>query len=288
VRRLLCALVALLALASAWPAAADPPLWRIRRGEAEVVLFGSVHVLPADLAWRFPALESALAEADAVWFEIPDTPDSRAEGATTALRRGSLPRGRRLTDLLSAEGRELLARAAARLGIPMAQLQGMRPWFAEAYISLADLQRGGARQIDGVEQQLSDRLPPGTPRRAFETAAQQIKMLASQPEREQAVSLVEALRELETDPDAFKNLQAAWIAGDVGRIEREALVPMRRQTPRLFKVLVLDRNRRWAREIERMLSGRQTTLVVVGVGHLVGAGSVPALLRSRGYDVEGP
>jgi uncharacterized protein YbaP (TraB family) len=288
-RRLFGALLALvLVLAPAGPAAADPPLWRVRNQGVEVVMFGSVHVLTADVVWRSAELEAALAQADEVWFEVPVTPQARAQGVAAALRRGRLPRSQRLNDLLPREARPLLARTAARLGLSVTELQGLRPWFAEALISMADLQRRGARQADGVEEQLSARAPSTARRRAFETPAQQIAILANQPVRSQVASLVQTMKELEEKPQSFEELQVAWAAGDTAWIEREALDPMRRDTPNLYEKLVVDRNRRWAASIERMLVGRGRIVVIVGVGHLVGTESVPAMLRRRGYAVEGP
>lgn len=288
-RRLFGALLALVLLAvSAAPAAADPPLWKVRRGDAEVVLFGSVHVLTAGFSWRSAELDEALAGADEVWFEVPVTTQARAQGVAAALRRGRLPKGQRLNNLLPPEARPLLSRTAARLGLSPAELQGLRPWFAEAVISMADLQRRGAHQADGVEEQLSARAPSSARRRAFETPAQQIAILADQPTRSQVASLVQTLKELEEKPQAFEQLQAAWAAGDTGWIEREALETMRHDTPNLYEKLVVSRNRRWVESIERMLSGKGRIVVIVGVGHLVGSESVPAMLRRRGFAVEGP
>jgi len=40
--------------------------------------------------------------------------------------------------------------------------------------------------------------------------------------------------------------------------------------------------------ILKRLEGQGEAVMVVGVGHLVGPDSVPALLRARGIPVEGP
>ncbi len=52
----------------------------MRSHGAVVVLFGSIHLLPAGLDWRPPALDDALARADALWFELPITIDSDNAG----------------------------------------------------------------------------------------------------------------------------------------------------------------------------------------------------------------
>lgn len=291
-------LALLAALLLAQPAAADPPVWRVKGPKAEVTLFGSVHVLTADLAWRSPEIEQALAEADEIWFEVPITPASRQEGVMAAMMLGRMPGGRTLSDLLPRSAEPALQRAVQRLNLSMPQLQTFQPWFAEALISLADLQMRGAHQADGVEEQLSARAPATARRRAFETPAEQIAILARQSTKDQVASLVETLKQLEDKPESFKDLQKAWAAGDTGWIEREALGEMRRGTPRLYQTLVVARNRRWAARIGAMLKGEtpkgeapddaHKILIIVGAGHLVGPESVPALLKRRGFTVEGP
>jgi uncharacterized protein YbaP (TraB family) len=49
--------------------------------------------------------------------------------------------------------------------------------------------------------------------------------------------------------------------------------------------LLYERNRNWIPGIEMLLAGERTAIVVVGVGHLAGEGSVIDLLRQRGYTV---
>ena len=44
-------------------ALALPAVWTVRDADSELVLFGSIHALPTDLAWRPPALDAALARA---------------------------------------------------------------------------------------------------------------------------------------------------------------------------------------------------------------------------------
>jgi hypothetical protein len=71
-------------------------------------------------------------------------------------------------------------------------------------------------------------------------------------------------------------------------LDREALAPLRKASPDLFRRLVSDRNARWTATLDQRLKGKGLTVVVVGVGHLIGKGSVPERLRALGYQVEGP
>jgi uncharacterized protein YbaP (TraB family) len=83
-------------------------------------------------------------------------------------------------------------------------------------------------------------------------------------------------------------LVRAWMAGDTAGLDREALEPMRKASPGLFRRLVTERNEAWIRTLDARLKGRGRTVVVVGVGHLIGQGGLPARLRALGYSVTGP
>lgn len=280
--------VLIVALALAAPAAADPPVWRIKQGETEITLFGSVHLLAEGEDWRSPEVRAALAAADQLWFEVPLDAAARAAGASAAAAKGMLPAGQTLTALLAPDTGARLDRISGRLGVSRAQLDPFQPWFVELWISVLDLQSQGARQMLGVDEQIAAMAPSGTPRRAFETPEQQVSMLADQPMTDQVRMLAQTLRDIEEEPDAFARLQKAWIDGDLAWIDREALAPMRAESPRLYEVMVVDRNRRWVETIQRLLKSADHVFIVVGVGHLVGPDSVPVMLRRNGVAVEGP
>jgi uncharacterized protein YbaP (TraB family) len=139
-----------------------------------------------------------------------------------------------------------------------------------------------------VEKAVAAEVPPGAAKRAFETPREQIEILAGAPMAEQIASLRETVREMEHDPDEYAKLVRAWMAGDLAAIDREGLEPLRRASPTLFEHLVSQRNVRWTAALDARLKGHGRTVVVVGMGHLIGPGGVPARLRALGYQVEGP
>ena len=93
---------------------------------------------------------------------------------------------------------------------------------------------------------------------------------------------------MDEKPDEFQTLVKAWVDGDIAALEREALAPLRKSSPELFRRLVTERNARWAQVLDQRLKGHGRTVVVVGVGHLIGPDGVPARLRALGYSVTGP
>jgi len=267
---------------------AQPPVWVVRDHDSELVLFGSVHVLPPGLDWRPRALSEAIARADDIWFELPIDAATQARTAQLATQLGVLPAGQSLFKMLPPTEAERLSRICVAYGASPALLDHLRPWFAEVALSAAEFRKAGAEGADGVEQALAAAAPPAAERRAFETPEQQIALLADGPQAEQLASLDETLKEMESEPDEFKILLRAWMAGDLAALDREALTPIRKASPGLFRRLITERNARWTAILDQRLKGKGRTVVVVGVGHLIGPDGVPARLRALGYEVEGP
>lgn len=287
-RRLLSATAGLLALGCAAPAAAQPPVWVVKDADSEMVLFGSVHVLPPGLAWRPPALAAALEDADDLWFELPMGEATERESASLAGEKGILPPGQSLFARLPEADTQRLLRVARAYGVDPALLDRFEPWLAELALAGAAFRKSGAGLQDGVEKAIEAQAPARAARHALETPAEQLALFDEAPEAAQLASLRETLREMDEDPQAFDKLVAAWAAGDLDTIDREALQPLRRASPLLFRRLVDDRNARWTTRLDARLKGRGRTVVVVGMGHLIGAGGVPARLRALGYSVTGP
>lgn len=278
---------AVVLLAGGGPAAAEPPMWIIRDADSTIVLFGSVHVLPLELDWRSARLDEALAQADDIWFETPVDADGEAAASRAAQANAYLPEDQALSALLSPVGQVRLKRLSTVLGIPLARIDRLRPWYADIILGVTALARQGALVSSGVEQTLAAAAPTAA-RRSFETPDEQIAFFAAAPMADQIASLEDTLRQLEEDPGFYDRLIAAWIAGDAGAIETLGLTPMKQTSLYLYDALIVQRNRRWARVIAERLAGSGETVIIVGVGHLVGPDSVPALLRARGITVEGP
>jgi uncharacterized protein YbaP (TraB family) len=290
----LLGLIAALTTFAGLPARAEPPVWVAHGKGATLVLFGSVHILPHDLDWEPQTLKDALTGADELWFEIPLDPAALLDASRMALAQGMLPEDQALSAQLSPVGQQRLAQEALALNLPLDALQHLRPWLADLTLSQAASARDGATADQGVERQLADAAPQAS-RHALETPVQQIAIFAGASPQAQKASLEDTLRELVEDPGEMRRLIDAWRAGDVAAIDREGVQDLARVSPELFKALITDRNAAWVRTLIQRLNappahdGRpDAVVVVVGAGHLVGPGGVPALLRARGVKVDGP
>jgi uncharacterized protein YbaP (TraB family) len=279
---------ALAVFAFAGAAAAEPPVWVVKDKDSEIVLFGSVHVLPPNMDWTPPVLDRALKAADDIWFELPIDAQAEADTAALATQMGVLPPDGSLFKILSPADAALMSKVAAAYNVSAALLDRLQPWLAEIALAGGAYHKVGADANSGVEKTIAAMATPKAKRKAFETPAEQIALLAGGAQDEQIASLRETMQEMDEKPDEFQILVKAWVDGDIAALEREALDPIRKGSPELFRRLVTDRNARWTQVLDTRLKGHGLTVVVVGVGHLIGPDGVPARLRALGYSVTGP
>jgi len=277
-----------MALFAAGGAKAEPAVWTVRGPHATVVLFGSVHLLPKGLDWEPPALRTAVAHADEIWFELPMDPSTADQVRRQIAERGALPKDDSLFNHLTAAEAERVKTVCNKLGVPPTAVAAMRPWLAEVTLSLIQDMKAGADASSGVEQQISSQAPARARLQAFETVKDQVGFLADTSPAGQAASLDETLDEILNDPDLFGRVVGEWMDGDLKALSKDALDSLERTSPEMYRRLIAGRNRRWAARLAGRLRGDGLVVVVVGVGHLIGPGGVPALLRARGLRVEGP
>lgn len=279
-------LIALLALGLllAAPVTAAPALWMVRRAHTTIYLFGTVHLLPHDTAWRTPALDKALAASDSLTIELTD--DDSAHMQALVLQYGLDP-GHPLADKLTAAENATLAEAAQTAGVPggAATLQVMRPWLAALTLAVAPLLKAGLDPAHGVDKRLqAQMLQAGKPVHGLETAAQQIRLLAELPPEVELAFLRSTLRDTDQASTELTILIDAWKAGDTATIARLEDEQLRQREPRLYQRLLVQRNEAWAKQIATMLQQPGTVFIAVGAAHLAGPDSVQAQLRKLGIE----
>ena len=268
------------------PLSARPALWAIRQAHSTVYLFGTVHLLPDDTEWHYPALDRALAASDSLTIELTD--DNPPTMQALVLPYGLDP-AHPLAQKLDADENATLARAAQAAGIPggTRTLQIMRPWLAALTLAVAPLVKAGLDPAHGVDKLLkAQMLAAGKPVNGLETAEQQIRFLADLSPAVELAFLRSTLHDVDRGNAELTTLIGAWKSGDTAAIARLEDEELRRTEPQLYRRLLVDRNRAWAGRIAALLHQPGTAFIAVGAAHLAGPDSVQAQLRQLGVDVE--
>jgi hypothetical protein len=105
---------------------------------------------------------------------------------------------------------------------------------------------------------------------------------------EQLQFLAEALGDADPGNHELETLHAAWRRGDAATLWSVMAAAMKRDYPKLYRHIDVDRNDAWLPKVQARLAlpDRSTTLIVVGALHLLGSDGVVEKLRAKGYRVE--
>ena len=287
-RRLVSLALFLAAIFAAAPSAqAEPAIWVVKGPHATVYLFGTVHALAKDDPWRSsPKVDAAIKQSQTLWLEIPNVDDAAAM-QPLVMQLGMDP-AHPLSAKLTPDQLAKLTKDAAGSGIPggEAVFESMKPWLAALMLSLTPIMQAGYDPNSGVELELKPEfVKANKPVKGFETAEEQMHFLADMPDKQQLDFLVSQLDDYDSAVDKFKQMLAAWSAGDVDALDKFNNAEFRDKYPDLFQTLVVKRNQNFTTQIQDLLKGDSVSFVAIGAGHLVGKEGVPALLEKQGYKV---
>ena len=162
----------------------------------------------------------------------------------------------------------------------------MRPWLAALTLTMAPLMQAGLDPNQGVDKLLKAHMQQaGKPVDGLETAEQQIMMLAGLPEAMQLDFLRESFKDVAEGPAKLHELIDAWRNGDTAAIARIEDEDLRKDSPQLYRQLIVERNQAWARTIAERMRQPGVSFVAVGAGHLAGPDSLQEQLRKLGVSV---
>jgi hypothetical protein len=270
------------ALAPAESAAGDALVWALRGERNTVYLAGSVHLLRPDGTPLPEPVERAYHDAESLVMEVDLDDLDPLAGARFTATHGVYGADRSLRATLGEERWSALGTLASGLGLAPQMLERFEPWAVALLLSVMQLQQAGLSVDAGVEQQLAARAAAdGKPITGLETIEQQLGLFDALSEAEQTRFLDMTLADTSTLIGQIDAIDAAWRAGRLQELEA-LLTREYARFPELFDALVDRRNRAWVPALRRLLRGDEDVLVVVGALHLVGDGSVLALLRDAG------
>jgi uncharacterized protein YbaP (TraB family) len=255
---------------------ADPALWVVKDDDTTIYLFGTVHVLKPGLSWFDEAVKAAFDKSDEVVLEMIE-PDA-ATMADIVMRKAINANGDTVTEALPADKREAYAKALADVGVPAAMLDHFKPWYAAVALSVLPLKKLGYDPESGAERTITAAAKAsGKELVGLETPEQQIGYFDALPKELQVKFLVSTLNDYAKMGSELDKMVASWAAGDpdtLGKTMNEGM----RETPEVGKILLTDRNARWADWIDQRMAKPGTVFIAVGAGHLAGNDSVQAFL----------
>lgn len=279
-RSLIFALSGLLSMATATSAA--PAIWQVSDADSSIWLFGSVHMLPADIDWRTGTLDKVISKADRVYFEADISAAAQAEMMPLSIELGFNRDGVLLSDQIGEALTDRVREAAQDYDIPMPALLTMKPWMAATTLASGPMMQSGYEARLGVEMVLAAELPDEF-KGFLETGAEQLGFLSGGTLEEQITMLEATLDTLHLAQSDTEAMIAAWMDGNPEALGQAFDSQMEGFDNAMVERIIDLRNRNWTGKIEAMLNSNEAALLVVGAAHLAGESSVEKLLEERGY-----
>jgi len=281
-----------------------PRLWVVRKGDHTLWILGTISPLPKKMVWQPDAVQEALSHAQEV---VPAWP-SYGIGANpiTALR--VYIEWRRLQKppdhipLREAVPPALYARVEAlkvRYAPHDNKLEQMRPMLAARELLTRALDAAGLAIHNEVQQEVLHLARAAGARihqdkLRIDDPVDVLKDVGATPLAGEVACLDSVVTLLETDLTPMQERARAWALGDVDTLRR--LPYSGDRTACLTAVSTSERVRKlitraeddWLIAVEDSLTRNPGTLAVQSMDRLLGEKGTLAVLRSRGYSVEGP
>jgi uncharacterized protein YbaP (TraB family) len=261
-------------------------LWSFTAQSSRIHLLGSLHFFKQDAFPLAASIERAYNDSQRLVFEtdLDAMQDPAVQARMMAL--GMYPEGQNLWQNLDPGTRQLLEKKMTEFGMPLEAFSKFKPWFVAIQIEIVQLLRLGFSPQYGIDVHFFDRAKSaGKEIRFLESTEFQINLFGSMDKQDQNAFIKQTLKELELSDELAAGLVKFWKAGDASRLY-DLLSKSFKNYPGLYDRLLIQRNKKWVKEIEGMLRENKNILFVVGAGHLVGPDSVIDLLGKKGYRVK--
>lgn len=259
------------------------PLWEVRSQESRVYLMGSIHMLRPEVYPLDDALYRAFDEAEVAAFEVDL--DDLAQAGPMMMSRGTFDDGRTLRDAIAGDLYDEVMARVREMGVPAAMFEAMRPWMAAMTLSALQIELGGYDAGAGIDMHFHARAQEqGKETVGLETLDDQLRVFEELGAEAQEAFLRTTVEQLDETVEQLDRATEAWRAGD-HRALADMFVESMGDQRELLERLLYARNRNWVDAIEELIRTPGTAIVIVGMGHLVGEGSVIELLEARGWEV---
>ena len=269
--------------------AVTPPIWEVRSGGNVVYLLGSIHLGRSDMyplgavvekaykASKVVALEADPTDQQAIAAAMVDTFYQPPESLQTNLPHPLLTR---------------LSTVLKRQGIPLEQIQPMKPFMVAMTLASIEYAKAGFDPSLGVDMHYAQRArQDGKAVAELESFGGQIALMNSMSDDLQESLLQVTLESIENGelPALLDAMINAWKSGDGEKLQNAVSVEERKLpvvlAQEFHRKFMRDRNIAMARKIELMLKGSDAHFVAIGAAHLLGPDNILQMLSHKGYRV---
>ena len=266
-----------------------PLIWEVRSEANTVYLLGSIHLGRSDMYPMGPVVEKAYQASKIVVLEADPTDQESIMGAISAsLYEPPESLQKNLPGPLLAR----LSRTLERYGIPLEQVQPMKPFLVAITLASIEYAKAGFDPSLGVDMHFARRAKQdGKPVVELESFGGQMALMSNLSGGLQESMLQVTLDSIDKGeiPALVGSMVDAWKSGDEIRLldtvsaeERKLPAAVTQEFHRKF---MSDRNVAMVGKIESMLKQPDVHFIAIGAAHLLGQDSVLQILSEKGYRV---
>lgn len=270
-------------------------LWKIEKaGLKPSWLLGTMHMTDPRVTDLTPPAKAAFDGSSTVVIETTDILDQAKMMGQLGSEPGLMmfTDGSSLTDNMSPEDAEALKAGLGKRGIPVSSVAKMKPWMLLAMVALPACEM--ARRAKGapvLDAKLAlDAKKDGKQLLGLETAAEQLRAMASLPMEFHIRGLVDTLKLGDTSDDVLETMIVLYEQEDVGKFWPLFSATLGEaggtgeEYAEFEQTMVIKRNEVMASRSDPILA-KGGAFIAVGALHLPGPEGVIEKLKSRDYAV---
>lgn len=270
-------------------------LWQARRGDDDIVLFGTYHFPHDDTALHLERVKPLIDRAEAVYLEMSNADQEQmkqevAEDPSIMF----ITEGETLPDLLGEDDWQRLSEEMQARAIPAFFAAKFKPIWAALMLGIGPCEaRSGAMEGHGIDQKIGEyATEAGIPTRSLEDFRTILTLLDELP-REDQLDMIRLFFAWPDDADdmAF-TLRHRYLRQEIALLwafseqvsESYGGAAASEDFALLERELLINRNLAWM-DVLRDASPGRSLFVAVGAAHLPGRHGVLKLLENEGFEI---
>lgn len=257
-------------------------LWEVKKGDATVYMYGSIHVGSKDIYPLEKTVEDAFDSADVLVGEIDIANLDNDEISSVAMD-SIYTNGDTALDHLSEEGKKKLDQVSKELKFNYKFIIRFKPWYVGSILSNYQVKKAGYNSDYGIDMYFFKKAKGKKETDELESAKFQFDLLNSFSDEEQEKYFIMSMGTVEETKAALDQMFDLYKKGD-----EKALLEFLGEDDKssnYYKKMILERNENMTLKIEEYLNTDKTYFVVAGLAHFIGEDGIVQMLKDKGYTV---
>ena len=262
-------------------------LWKVQSKTNSVYVLGSIHYLKKEMYPLDEKIEKAFEQSEILVVEA-DVANIKKEDIQKLMGNAFYTENDTLQKNVSAETYGLVKKKLEELGASLEVANKYKPWFLGLNLVSLEALKLGFDPNYGIDRYFLEKAAERKKILELESLEYQFELFSALSKKDQESFLLYILKDIKVLEKELDKLVKAWSAGDEKGIElimTKSIKEDKRLIP-IYEKLVLERNKKMASKIEEYLKEKETFLVIVGAGHLVGNQGIIRLLKEKGFLLE--